>query len=96
VSTLRKDEVARVLEVRKPLRSTSFPSVTNLRSAVLRGNIVGAPFSIKDIDNYQYIHKHEVSELRGKVRWQRSLNYRETPVQVDLLLEVLRRPRQVG
>ena len=95
MSTFRKDEVARVLEVRKLLRSTSFPSITNLRNAILRGNIINAPFSIKDIDNYQYIYKHEVSELKGKMRWQRSLNYRETPVQVDLLLEIKRRPLSI-
>ena len=78
LSTLRKDEVERIQEIRKLLKSTSFPSITNLRNAIIRGNVINVPFSIKDIDNYLYVYKHEISELRGKMQWQRSINYRET------------------
>ena len=95
LSTLRKDEVERIQEIRKLLKSTSFPSITNLRNAIIRGNIINVPFSIKDIDNYLYVYKHEISELRGKMQWQRSSNYRETPVQVDLLSEIKRRPLSI-
>ena len=92
LSTFRKDEVSRMQEIRKFLKSTSYPSITNLRNAILRGNIINVPFSIKDIDNYLYVYKHEISELRGKMQWQRSKNYQETPVQVDLLFEIKKRP----
>ena len=95
LSTLRKDEVERIQEIRKLLKSTSFPSITNLRNAIIRGNIINVPFSIKDIDNYLYVYKHEISELRGKMQWQRSSNYRETPVQIDLLSEIKRRPLSI-
>ena len=77
------------------LKSTSFPSITNLRNAIIRGNIINIPFSIKDIDNYLYVYKHELSELRGKMKWQRSNNYQETPVQIDLLFEIKRRPMNI-
>ena len=95
LSTLRKDEIERVQEIRKLLKATSFPSITNLRNSIIRGNIINVPFSIKDIDNYLYVYKHEISELRGKMKWERSLNYRETPVQVDLLSEIKKRPLSI-
>ena len=95
LSTLRKDEAERIQEIRKLLKSTSFPSITNLRNAIIRGNIINVPFSIKDIDNYLYVYKHEISELRGKMQWQRSSNYRETPVQIDLLSEIKKRPLSI-
>ena len=85
LSTFRKDEIARIQDIRKLLKSTSYPSITNLRNSITRGNIINLPFSIKDIDNYLYVYKHEISELRGKMKWQRSNNYLETPVQIRVL-----------
>ena len=95
LSTFRKDEITRIQDIRKLLKSTSYPSITNLRNSIIRGNIINLPFSIKDIDNYLYVYKHEISELRGKMKWQRSNNYQETPVQLDLLFEIKKRPLSI-